>query len=486
MGIVLKQSINNTLITYIGFGIGAINHLFLFTRFMSDSNFGLVTVITSAATVLMPILAFGVPNTLVKYFSNFKDSEHQNGFLTLMLLLPLACIIPLWLLSYFAYDTIAGFLSVKNDMLRGYVWHIFLIALAMAYFEVFYAWAKVHMKSVFGNFMKEIFVRFGTTVLLVLIYLNVISVDLFLNALVGLYIVRMVVMKFSAYRLHMPKLDFNFPENTKTILSYSSFIILGASAAIVLLEIDKVMLNQFLEIKNVAYYGVATYIAMVIIVPSRSMHQITYPLTATLMNNGDLGGLKRLYRKSSLTLFIASALLFLLIVCNVNALYLLLPEAFRGGFTVVFIVGLIKVYDSLLGNVNSILYNSRYYRATLLMGVFLALLTVLFNLWLIPKFGIDGAAIASFLAFFVYNTIKLIFVKVKFKMQPFTTDTFKVFMLSLSVGLVFYFLNFNLHPIIDILVKGSLITICYVGVLYRFRISEDVFKVLSRFLTKKR
>jgi O-antigen/teichoic acid export membrane protein len=296
------------------------------------------------------------------------------------------------------------------------VWYIFLIGAAMAYFEIFYAWAKVQMKSVFGNFMKEIFVRAGTMVLLVLIYFNTISVEFFLKALVGLYLARMVVMKFYVYRLRMPKVDFNWPKNTKSILSYTTLIILGGSAAIVLLEVDKVMLNHFISLENVAYYGVATYIAMVVIVPSRSMHQITYPLTAELLNKHNIDELKTLYQKSSLTLFITSGILFLLIVLNVNELYLLLPQQYRGGFVVVFIVGLVKVYDSLLGNNNAILYNSDHYRAVLLMGVFLAIITILFNLWLIPQYGINGAAIASFMAFFIYNTIKLFYVKLKFGM----------------------------------------------------------------------
>ena len=379
MGIVFKQSLNNTLITYLGFGIGAINHLFLFTRFVTPEYFGLVTVILSASTVLMSIMAFGIPNTLIKYYSVFKHSTELNGFLTLMLFLPFLMILPLWGISWLAYDTIGDFLSNENPIVKGYVWYIFIIAISMAYFEIFYAWARVHLKSVFGNFMKEIYVRAGTMILLLMVYFNVISVTFFLKALVALYVSRMLIIKIYAYKLHLPKLDFNFPSNTKSILSYTTLIILGASAAIILLEIDKVMLSQFLEIKNVAYYGVATYIAMVIIVPSRSMHQITYPLTAEIMNLGDMQDLKRLYQKTSLTLFIASGILFLLIIMNVEQLYILLPEAYRGGFVVVFIVGLIKVYDSLLGNINSILYNSKYYKAILIMGVVLAIITILFN-----------------------------------------------------------------------------------------------------------
>ena len=336
-----------------GFGIGAFNTLFLYTNFMSAEYYGLVNVILSASAVLMPLLAFGVPNTLIKYYSSFKKETTSDSFLILMLILPLVLILPIAIISYISYESIGSFLSQKNPIVKDYVWYIFFIGMAMAYFEVFYAWARVHMKSVFGNFMKEIFCRVGQTILLILLILNSISIENFLKVLVGLYLLRTLIMKIYAYRLKIPKLSFRFPQNSKEIITYSLLIILGGSIAIILLEIDKVMINQYIEIENVAYYSVAGFIAMVIAVPARSMHQITYPLTAKLLNNKDVLSLKNLYKKSSLTLFIAAGFLFLLIMLNVNSLYELLPIKYSGGFMIVFWIGLAKVYDAVLGNNNA-------------------------------------------------------------------------------------------------------------------------------------
>ncbi|MDL5512762.1 polysaccharide biosynthesis C-terminal domain-containing protein [Arenibacter sp. M-2] len=484
MGIVLKQSLNNTLITYGGFAIGALNLLFLYTRFLSDEYFGLVNVILSASSVLMPLLAFGIPNAMVKYYSGFQELNTKNSFLTLMVFLPLILIVPIGAISYLANEAIGDFLSKENPIVKGYVWHIFIIGVAMAYFEVFYAWAKVQMKSVFGNFMKEVFSRIVVTFLLLLVYWDQISVLTFLNAMVGMYILRTIIMQAYALRTLPLKLDFGFPANSREIIGYATLIILGGSAAIVLLEVDKVMINQFIEIKNVAYYSVAGYIATVIAVPSRSMHNITYPLTADILHKKDIKALKTLYQKSSLTLFIVSGLIFILIVLNLNDLYNLLPESYRGGYVIVFIIGFARVYDALLGNNNAIMYNSDFYRALLLMGVALAILTILLNLWLIPKYGLDGAAIASFMAFFIYNTIKLGFVKWKFDIQPFTKETFKVVLLLFTISIIFYFVTFTFHPVVNIVLKSMAILVCYLYLLYRFRISEDVFGAISFYLQK--
>jgi O-antigen/teichoic acid export membrane protein len=95
MGIVVKQSIKNTLVTYIGFAIGAVNVLFLYTKFLEPQYYGLITIILSTANILMPLMAFGVHNTIIKFYSSFKTRHSQNGFLSLMLLLPIAIIVPL-------------------------------------------------------------------------------------------------------------------------------------------------------------------------------------------------------------------------------------------------------------------------------------------------------------------------------------------------------------------------------------------------------
>jgi O-antigen/teichoic acid export membrane protein len=485
MGIVLKQSLNNTIITYIGFAVGAINTLFLYTRFLTDEYYGLVGVILSASAVLMPLLAFGIPNTLVKYFTGFKDSEHKNGFLTLMLMLPLFLILPVALVSYLAYDAIGNFLSKENSIVKGYVWYIFIIGMSMAYFEIFYAWAKVHMKSIFGNFLKEVFTRLGVTVLLILVYFNWISVATFLICLVVLYIIRMVLMKIYAFSLRMPIISFQFPENTKTIIQYSALIILGGSAAVVLLEVDKVMINQFIQIENVAYYSVAVFIATVISVPSRAMHQIVYPLTAEILTKNDTIGLKNLYHRSALTLFIVSGLIYLLIILNLEDLYTLLSDEYSKGFFVVFLIGLVKVYDAVLGNNNAILYNSDYYKMLLVLGVLLAVLTIIFNMWLIPEYELIGAAIASFFAIFIYNSLKLVLVKIRFGILPFSSAMLKVFLVLLFLGGIFYFVSIPLHPIMSILIKSIFIVVIYTWILYRFNLSEDVSGILNTFFKKK-
>ena len=78
MGIVLKQSFRNTLILFLGFGIGGINVLFLYTHFLEAEYFGLITFLLSTANIIMPLLVFGMQHTIIKFFSSYKKKEEQD------------------------------------------------------------------------------------------------------------------------------------------------------------------------------------------------------------------------------------------------------------------------------------------------------------------------------------------------------------------------------------------------------------------------
>ncbi|QXP59042.1 polysaccharide biosynthesis C-terminal domain-containing protein [Olleya sp. HaHaR_3_96] len=482
MGIVINQSIKNTIITYFGFGVGAINVIFLYTQFLTEEYFGLITFILSTASILMPFMAFGVHNTIVKFYSSFKSRQSQNSFLSVMLLLPLLLIIPLGVITHLAYDSIANWLSKENAIIKDYTWLIYVSAGAFAYFEVFYAWSKVQLQSVFGNFMSEVFHRVATTILLICLYFGYVTVDQLIYGIVIVYVIRAFIMTLYAFSLRLPSFRFTKIPNLSSILKYSALIIIAGSVANIILEIDKFMLGQFEALNNVAYYGVAIYIATVIGVPARAMHQIANPLTAKFLNEGNTVELKTLYQKSSINLFIISGFIFLCIIINISKLYLLIPENYSEGFIVVLVIGLAKLSDNLIGNNNAILFNSDYYRVVLMFGVLLAILTVVLNLIFIPVYGINGAAYASCITIFTYNMVKLTFVYKKFKMQPFTISTFKTLVLISVCGLGLFFWEFPFHPIVDIALKTMLLSIVYGLTVYKFNLSEDISKLLNRFI----
>ncbi|MFT5754662.1 MAG: O-antigen/teichoic acid export membrane protein [Flavobacterium sp.] len=486
MGIVLKQSLKNTVITYIGFAIGAINSLYMYVQFLGDTYYGLVGYVLSVANIMMPLMAFGVHNTLVKYFNEYKTEEEKSSFLTFVLFLPLLLIIPFSLIGYFGYHQIATLLSKKNPIVYDYVWQIPVIGLCIGYFEIFYAWVKVHMQSVLGNFIKEVFVRILVSISLFAVYFDWITPVEFVYSLMGIYFLAMLLMKIYAYKVRFPSFRFKIPTNSKAIITYSLFIILTGGIANLFLEIDKFMLNNYVKIENIAYYSVAVFIATVIAVPSRAMHQITYPITAKLMSENKHDELNDLYKKTSITLQVIGGLMFLGILVNINQLYLLLPIEYSGGIFVVFTIGLSKYFDLILGNNNAIIFNSKYYRTVLFLGVLLVTLTVILNMIFIPLYGLKGTAFATLLSITLYSLSKLLFVVKRMKLFPFTSKTITAFGILIACFLGFYFWEFPFQPVFNIILKSILVSIIYLFLSYKLKLSSDINDVIDNVLRKVR
>lgn len=484
MGIVLKQSLKNTVITYIGFAIGAINTLYMYVQFLGDTYYGLVGYILSAANIMMPLMAFGVHNTLVKYFNEYKSEEEKSSFLTFVLFLPLLLILPFSLIAYFSYHQIATLLSEENPIVYDYIWQIPVIGLCMGYFEIFYAWVKVHLQSVLGNFIKEVFLRILVSLSLFAVYFDWITPIDFVYSLMGIYFLALVIMKFYAFKVRFPSFTFKIPTNSRAIITYSLFIILTGGIANLFLEIDKFMLNNYVKIENIAYYSVAIFIATVIAVPSRAMHQITYPITAKLMSENKHDELNDLYKKSSITLQVVGGLIFLGILVNINQLYLLLPKEYSGGIFVVFTIGLSKYFDLILGNNNAIIFNSKYYKTVLFLGVLLVTLTVILNMIFIPLYGLKGTAFATLISITLYSLSKLLFVVKRMKLYPFTSKTAVSFGVLLLCFLGFYFWDFSFHPVINILLKFILVSIIYMALSYKLKLSTDINEVMDKLLVK--
>ena len=292
------------------------------------------------------------------------------------------------------HDIIASFLSLKNPIIESYVWVIFLVAFATSYFEVFYSWARVQLKSVFGNFLKEIYPRISIFILLLLVFFDVISKENFVWYLTGFYYLRLLIMIVYSLKLYNPNFYFKLPANTKQILSYSIYIFLAGSAASILIDIDKFMIPQKEAISQTAFYAVAVFIATVVEIPGRAMFQIVNPLVAKALNANNFTELKMLYKESSLNLLIISGLFFLLINLNIIPFYELMDNPSYGtAVWVVLMISLSKLILMSFGCGPAILATSKFYKITLPFSIGMAFSVYFLNDYFIDLMGINGACL---------------------------------------------------------------------------------------------
>ncbi|MFD1315774.1 oligosaccharide flippase family protein [Namhaeicola litoreus] len=486
MGVVLNQTYKNTLIIFLGFFIGGINVLFLFTHFLSDDYYGLVTFLLSTANLLMPVLVLGMQNTIVKFFYSYDKEKDRDQFLLMTLVLPLFIILPLGFFASVFYDKIAEWISKENAIIRDYTVLIFIVAVCMGYFEVFYSWCRVHLKSVYGNFIKEIFARLAVMILLFLVYLKVIDEEQFILAVVLVYFIRMIIMMIYAFHVYKPKsFKWAWPYNVKEILSFSFYIILAGSAGTILLEIDKFMIPQMEQIAKVAYYSVGVYIASVISIPSRAMQQIINPITAKEIQNNNLQEVSSLYKKSASTLLVFGGLLFLLINCNVEDLYRIINKPqFSAGILVVLIVSIAEMIKLSIGTNGAILTNSKYYKSFFYFSIGMAVSVIFLNKILIEKMGINGAAISTLIVVAVFSLLRVIYVQIKMKMQPFDL---KIVLLILFLAILYFIFErvevFE-NPFFNIAFKSIFIVLVYSVLILKFKLSLE-FEKWFRHLLKR-
>lgn len=483
MGIVLKQSFKNLTTTYLGFAIGALNVLMLYPHFISQEYYGVITTLLSAETLVMPFLTLGMPNTLIKFFSRDKDEKQRESLLNMALVMPLLTGLIVGTFGLLFYDFIQHSFD-NNPTIKPFTWLIFVIAIANAYFQVFFSWGKLKLKSVFGNFMKEVFHRVIITALLFMIFADVITVINFIYLLTGVYILRTLVMMGYAFYLLPPKFHFELPKNLDSILKYSALILVVGLAAGVLLDLDKYMIQFYMPVGEVAVYAIAVYIATVIEVPAKAMRQITYPITANLLNNRSWPELNTLYKKSSITLLVISGLIFSLIICNLNQFYILLPENYHIEASIVLILAIVKLLRNIAGINGSILMNSDYYRWLLFTALFTVFLAIILNYYMIPRFGLYGAAVSSLISFLFYDFIKLWVVYLKYKIHPFTSKTLILFGFILVFTGGFYFFQFSQEPILGILIKSVVMGGVYVTVVYFSRFSDDITGTIDKYLKR--
>src|SRR6056300_675037 len=480
MGIIAKQSIYNTLSIAIAFVIGAVNMLYLYPTFPGKEFQGLIVSVLANSNLIQPFVSFGVQHTLIKFFSDSESQEERDRLLWFVLFFPLL-IIALLLPPYYFYNSqILDFLSNNNDNVGRFPLLILAVAISTAYFEVFFSWLRVHLHSVFGNFLKEVYPRLLTLILLLCYVFSWIDKDSFINYLILGYYLRLFVIAAYSFYIFVPSFEFRLPSNVKPMMRYSALIFLSGAAASFILDIDKSMIYAITSQENVAFYAVALYMAAVVEAPGRAMFQITSPLVAQALNANDVERLEHLLKKSSINLMIVSGLLFLLINLNLKDFYLIInQEGYASAIEVVVLVSSGKLFSVSMGCLNNIISNSKHYSYVFWFSISSAILAVILNYIFIQSHGIMGAAFATVLVILFINLSKILLVQFLFKIHPYSSKSLGVLF---SMALIFFLverLPAVLNPWWSIPLRSVLILGLFSIPLFIFRWSSDIETLLQ-------
>mgnify|MGYP001403901560 FL=1 len=479
MGIVQKQGISVAFVSFLGVIIGALNTMFVFPNVLGAERHGLVMLILSIATVIAQFAHLGLPNTIIRFFPYLKD--HKKYIYRLAFQIPIISVLLLVICAFLFGDFILQGYSNKNELFDQHQILLLPLVASLVFFEVLLSISRSELKTIFPAVLREFVLRLMTLMFLGAYFMSWINFDQFILywlALYGLNVFLLCVYLLSSNYL---KLQFGFPlfpDNSlaKKMLHYSGITLLTSSAAIFVNSIDVLMLGHYLKIENVAFYTVAFFMASLIEIPARSILQIVKPLLAKAWSEGDVNEIATLYRKTSINQMIIGLLLFIGIWMSIDDVLTFVPEKYQGIQNVFFYVGLAKLINVSAGVNGTIILTSDKYRFDLYINLFLILVTVTTNVFFIPKYGIEGAAMATALALFIHNMVKTLILYSFYKIQPFQMATFKLVAIGISTFLLVLIIPVDVIEItwLRILLRSFLITALFTFAVIVLSISEDV------------
>ncbi len=490
MGIVIKQSLYSTIITYLGVIIGFINIIFLYQIYLSPEQYGLTNILLSVSLIASYLSQFGLVNITTRFFPYFQNKENSNnGFLFFAFLVSSIGILIISIILIFIKPIVVVFYSENASLFTKYYYYVIPLLLSQAWYSIFESYLKSHLKTIFTTFIRELYIRLLATICLILYALKIINFEEFIQLYTATYasmvIAVLIFMYYSKTFLFLPSLNIFKSPLRKQILIYGCFTVFANVSAILISNIDKLMLAYYpTGLNGVGIYSIACFISGIILIPRRSITNITAPLISEYWKTNNMKEINNIYYKSSLNLTTIGLLIFILIWANINNISEILKGDYKGTETIIILLAIAKLSDVILGSIDWIISSSKYYYVISITNILMILLMIATNYILIPMYGIIGCSIATIITMFTISLIRFLFSYYKFNMKLFDKSFLLVFLISIISLVIAYFLPLTENLFLNILIKTSAILIIFLPLIYIFKISEDINKTINSFIVK--
>lgn len=470
MGIVIRQSIGSTIISYVGVLIGYINLLYLYPKYLSPDQVGLFRTIQDAAILFSPFAQFGLTQSIFRFYPQFaKDQKTSHVFITLMLVFALAGFSVFFIIFKIFETSLLSYFQDNAGALMGYASLVIWLTLILVLMAAFEALSRSLLKTIVPNLIREVVVRLLLGILVALYFIELLTFDQFMIGSVIAYLICLIILFLYLWSKKEVRIntDFSLLDKTKVpeLLRYSLLSFAGMAGMILIGKMDSMMVSSMLGLVANAVYTTAFYMATVIEIPKRALSQIAMPLISRAFEKNDLKDILQIYRRTAINQYIIGALILIGIYANLDSIFLLIPkrEVYEAGKWVVVIIGFGKLMDMAFGPSSEIIVLSKHYAFNILLIILLAITLIVSNNLLIPVYGIDGAAYGTALALFLFNFIKYIYLWRMMNMQPFSVDTLKVTVIIIGTLLINHALPTLDNFLLDIVYRSSSIAIIFSG-----------------------
>lgn len=502
MGIIARQSIKGTIVTYMGVFVGFLTTFFVLTRFLTAEEIGLARVLIDVATLLCGLMQLGTSSSIIRFFPYFKQEKEDalsadqtdrscNGFFFWTIAVPFIGLLLFSLLFWALNVPVKHLFEDKSQLFVDYYYMVLPLAFFMLYQTIFETNANVLMRIVFPRLTRELLLRIFLLAAYLLYAFKVVSLDgmvVLLCLSYGLAALCNIAYLFAYGHISL-RPNFRYVDRTlaRKYAYYTLFQITAAVATVLTPFLSEGFISAQLGLEQTGIFSIAIYIAAMVSIPNRSLNAIANPQLAQATKDGDLKNLRQLLKQVSNNSLLVGGLILTLIWINIDLIYTILPngELYAAAKYVVLLLGLTQLLLAAFNASISVLNFSKYYYLSLVYSFILTIASLYFNNLLVPILGIDGAALANLLSYGIYFGLLCITVGIFCKASPFSLPQLKtVGLLIITTALC---MAVNRIPDINIWICSLIKTVMWSAaawIAYRSKLSPEISGLVDNALQK--
>ena len=450
MGIIAKQSIQGTIVTYLGVAVGFVTTFFVLTRFLSAEEIGLARVLVDAATLFIGLAQLGTTSSIIRFYPHFKakgerlkvkGENSDHGFFFWTLIIPLVGFALFTAIYCACYSPLSQWFGEKSPLFVEYYYMVLPMAFFMLYQTVFETNANVRMHIVVPRAVRELITRIGLLLVYLLYAFELLTINGFVIALCGVYAVAMLCNMGYLFSLGEISLrpDWQFLRANLSLVRqyilYTGFLLISAVASVLAPTLSSFFITAEMGLSYTGIFAIATYIAVMVSIPYRSMTAIASPQLATAIKENNRAQTAHLMQQVSSTLLLVGGMILCVIWLNVDLIFHILPNGstYASARQVVLILATSQLFIAVCSFTSSALNYSRFYAFSLLFSFALTLLSILLNNMLIPHLGMNGAAASNLIAYAIYFLLILLTVRFTLHAPTFTRQHLKILLLIVLI-----------------------------------------------------
>ena len=311
MGVIGKQSFKSVVYSYAGIVLGYLNWAILVPLFLNKEEMGFVRVLFDLALILATVFGLGVPQAVARFYP-YNEAKFSRKYMATYGTVTLAGGLLFVVLFFFLGPLLAKFFETKAPLFNSYTWILFPIVLFAMAFDFFDVMNRVRLNISSSTFVREIFFRLLVLFITLGFGFKLYDFDVLVYLLVVAYGLQALCMMFLFFLNWQPDDSPLRPgKMAKDEWNYTLFLFLMTGGTIIINQIDSIMTGGIKGLEYAAVYGMGFFISGIIGVPFRSVNTISNTLVAKFFSENNLAEINKLYRRTSINLFLIGAFLFL-------------------------------------------------------------------------------------------------------------------------------------------------------------------------------